>query len=141
MKRREFLEQSCLACGAAIIGTGFLTLESCATAKNAISASYENGYLIVSSEIFKEQNTQVIKSSDYSDNVFVIKKNDRYKAFKMKCTHKGAGLKVEGNELKCPLHGSRFTTTEGKVINGPAKNDLQSFPVEVSGNTIRIKVT
>ncbi len=139
MKRRDFLEQSCLACGAAFISTSFLTLESCSTAKNALTASYENGYLIVPVDFFKEQNAQVIKSANYSDNVFVIKENDNYKAFKMKCTHKGAGLKVEGNELKCPLHGSRFTATEGKVLNGPAKTDLQSFPVEVSGNTLRIK--
>jgi nitrite reductase/ring-hydroxylating ferredoxin subunit len=47
---------------------------------------------------------------------------------------------VEGNELKCPLHGSKFTTTEGKVLNGPAKTNLQSFPVEVLDNMLKIKV-
>lgn len=140
MERRKFIEQSCFACGAALLGASLFTLESCASAKNALSATFENGFLIIPAEAFKEQNTQVVKSSNYSDDVFVIKENDSYKAFKMKCTHKGAGLKVEGNELKCPLHGSRFTTSEGKVLNGPAKTDLQSFPVEVSGSSIKIKV-
>jgi nitrite reductase/ring-hydroxylating ferredoxin subunit len=140
MDRRKFIEQSCFACGAALLGVSALSLESCATTKNVFPVNYENGYLTVSETVFNEVNTQVLKASNFSDNVFVIKENGSYKAFRMKCTHKGAGLKVEGNELKCPLHGSKFTTTEGKVLNGPAKTNLQSFPVEVLDNMLKIKV-
>ncbi len=140
MNRRKFIEQSCFACAATLAGVSLLSLESCASSKNALSVVYENGSLIIPVNSFKEQNTQVVKSSDYSGDIFVVKENNSYKAFKMKCTHKGAGLKAEGNELKCPLHGSRFDITEGKVLNGPAKTNLQSFPVEVTGNSIKIKV-
>jgi nitrite reductase/ring-hydroxylating ferredoxin subunit len=131
MDRRKFIEQSCFACGAALLGVSALSLESCATTKNVFPVNYENGYLTVSETVFNEVNTQVLKASNFSDNVFVIKENGSYKAFR---------LKVEGNELKCPLHGSKFTTTEGKVLNGPAKTNLQSFPVEVLDNMIRVKV-
>jgi len=121
-------------------GVSLLSLESCASSKNVLLATFENGSLGIPADSFKEQNTQVVKSSNYSDEIFVVKENNSYKAFKMKCTHKGAGLKVEGNELKCPLHGSRFDIIEGKVLNGPAKTNLQGFPVEIVGNSIKIKV-
>lgn len=141
MDRRKFIEQSCFACGAALMGMSAISLESCSSAKNVLPVIYENGYLTITEDAFKEVNTQVLKSNNYSENVFVIKENNTYKAFNMKCTHKGAALKLEGNELKCPLHGSKFNTTEGKVLNGPAKTNLQSFPVEVLNNIIKIKVS
>jgi nitrite reductase/ring-hydroxylating ferredoxin subunit len=140
MNRRKFIEQSCFACAATLAGVSVISLESCASSKNVLLATYEDGSLVIPLDAFKEQNTQVVKANNYSDEVFVVKENNAYKAFKMKCTHKGAGLKVDGNELKCPLHGSRFDITEGKVLNGPAKTNLQSFLVTVAGDVIKVKV-
>jgi YD repeat-containing protein len=46
------------------------------------------------------------------------------------CTHLKCMVKWNNDELSwdCPCHGSRFTYT-GKVINGPAISDLESFSV------------
>lgn len=48
------------------------------------------------------------------------------------CTHLKCMLNWNGDEKSwdCPCHGSRFTYT-GKVINGPANEDLPSFSERV----------
>ncbi len=47
------------------------------------------------------------------------------------CPHLGGILQwnAEEKSFDCPLHGSRFTT-EGKVINGPAKSDLKKLEIK-----------
>jgi len=47
------------------------------------------------------------------------------------CPHLGGILQwnAEEKSFDCPLHGSRFTT-EGKVINGPAKSDLKKIEIK-----------
>jgi len=52
-------------------------------------------------------------------------------ALARKCTHLGCKVNYhdESNNLECPCHQSRFSP-EGKVINGPAKNDLARYAVE-----------
>ena len=46
------------------------------------------------------------------------------------CPHLGGILQWNADEksFDCPLHGSRFTT-DGKVINGPAKGDLKKIQI------------
>jgi Rieske Fe-S protein len=47
------------------------------------------------------------------------------------CPHLGGILQWNNEEksFDCPLHGSRFTT-DGKVINGPAKGDLKKIVIK-----------
>ena len=47
------------------------------------------------------------------------------------CPHLGGILQWNNEEksFDCPMHGSRFTT-EGKVINGPAKGDLKKIEIK-----------
>ncbi|WP_328909545.1 Rieske (2Fe-2S) protein [Streptomyces sp. NBC_00234] len=61
----------------------------------------------------------------------------QYKAFSAQCTHAGCVLdKVEGTEGHCPCHGSRFDTTTGKALQGPATVPLPSVPVRVEGGNL-----
>lgn len=57
-------------------------------------------------------------------------------AFSAICPHAGFKVAPQGNQLVCPGHGSRFETATGKVLNGPAKADLQKVPVKVSGQDV-----
>ncbi|MFI0978933.1 Rieske (2Fe-2S) protein [Streptomyces sp. NPDC021093] len=60
-----------------------------------------------------------------------------YKAFSAQCTHAGCVLdKVEANEGNCPCHGSRFDTTTGKALKGPATAPLPAVPVKVEGGKL-----
>ncbi|MGW7418245.1 Rieske (2Fe-2S) protein [Streptomyces sp. NPDC054863] len=60
-----------------------------------------------------------------------------YKAFSAQCTHAGCVLdKVEVNEGNCPCHGSRFDTTTGKALKGPATAPLPAVPVKVENGKL-----
>ncbi|CAN5668698.1 hypothetical protein BH11ACT8_BH11ACT8_17880 [soil metagenome] len=60
-----------------------------------------------------------------------------FKAFIPLCTHQGAALSRVGDEgIECPLHGSRFSITDGSATNGPATSPLTPVPITVSGDQI-----
>lgn len=56
---------------------------------------------------------------------------DTAAAFSAICTHKGCTVDAAGKELKCPCHGSRFNSTTGEVLGGPADEPLPSVTVHV----------
>ena len=59
------------------------------------------------------------------------------------CTHEDARLcdgNLNGTLVKCPLHGSRFDLTTGRVLDDPADENLVVYPVQVHDDTITITV-
>lgn len=57
------------------------------------------------------------------------------------CTHEDARLcdgNLTGTKIKCPLHGSRFELTTGKVLDDPAEDDLLTYPVTIIDKVIYI---
>lgn len=59
------------------------------------------------------------------------------------CTHEDARLcdgNLSGTKIKCPLHGSRFELTTGKVLDDPAEDDLVTYPATVIDNVIYISL-
>ena len=64
-------------------------------------------------------------------NFVLFAREDRVWAVSRKCTHLGCTLHyVEKDDLlECPCHQSRFTS-DGRLLNGPAKSPLTTYPVE-----------
>ena len=61
----------------------------------------------------------------------------QFKAFSGVCTHQGSTIdKVEGGDMVCPLHGSKFSIKDGSVDNGPATNPLPEIAVKVQGGNV-----
>jgi len=61
-----------------------------------------------------------------------------FAAFSTACPHQGCSVaSVEGAEIVCPCHGSRFDLT-GAVLTGPAETGLTSMPVSVSGDELTL---
>lgn len=59
------------------------------------------------------------------------------------CTHDHIGLcegYLENETIECPAHQAVFHVPTGKVLKGPAKTDLQVFPLRVDNGTIYVKV-
>jgi len=62
-----------------------------------------------------------------------------FKAFSALCTHQGCVVsKIEGKDIDCTCHGSKFSITDGSVVNGPAKKPLESLQVTVSGDDLTV---
>ena len=56
-------------------------------------------------------------------------------AYSAKCTHQGTKVVVDGGDLVCPSHGSRFTL-EGEATKGPATTPLAKIDVSIIGDQV-----
>jgi len=57
------------------------------------------------------------------------------------CTHEDASLSsgvLEGEWVRCPLHGSRFNVCTGQALEEPAEEDLRCYRARVEGERILI---
>ena len=74
----------------------------------------------------------------FHKDVVIIKEKDSIKAFRSKCTHLGCSIrKVEGDQLVCACHGSRFSL-DGQVLTGPAREPLEELQIsrdDISGTS------
>ena len=59
-------------------------------------------------------------------------------AFSDVCPHQGCTLgSVEGGNIVCPCHGSRFAL-DGSVVQGPAETGLEPRPITVENGEITL---
>jgi Rieske Fe-S protein len=62
-----------------------------------------------------------------------------FKAFSAVCTHQGCVVaKVKSAGIDCTCHGSKFSITDGSVLNGPATKPLEELKVTVSGDDLAV---
>ena len=57
------------------------------------------------------------------------------------CTHEDASLSsgaLQGEWVKCPLHGSRFNVRTGEVVEEPASEKLATYPVRIEADGVWI---
>lgn len=60
-----------------------------------------------------------------------------FAAFTAVCTHLGCLVtSITGGTINCPCHGSKFSITNGSVINGPATTPLARVTIKVHGTAI-----
>ncbi|WP_110241366.1 ubiquinol-cytochrome c reductase iron-sulfur subunit [Nocardioides gilvus] len=60
-----------------------------------------------------------------------------FHAFGAECSHKGCFVSssTEGH-IPCRCHGSQFDLTSGAVLNGPARDALEEFSIDVADGKI-----
>ena len=76
------------------------------------------------------------------ERVCVANVEGKYYAIGNVCTHVGGPLaegKLEGFEVECPWHGSKFDIRTGKVVRPPAMREEPTYEVKVEDNNILIK--
>ena len=61
-----------------------------------------------------------------------------FKAFSSICTHAGCPVADVTDTINCNCHGSKFSITDGAVVNGPATQALPARTVSVSGDTVSV---
>ena len=59
------------------------------------------------------------------------------------CTHAFAFLSdgyIEDDCIECPLHQQLFKIATGEALEGPAEEDLKTFPVKLEGDDVMVEV-
>ena len=65
----------------------------------------------------------------------------KYYAIGNVCTHVGGPLAegtLEGYEIECPWHGSKFDVKSGEPTRPPAKRPEPTYEIKVEGNNLLI---
>ena len=75
-----------------------------------------------------------------AEKVMVSQPNEgEFKAFSTVCTHQGCPItKIDGDEIECGCHGSRFAVADGSVANGPATKPLEELKATVKGDNLTV---
>jgi len=74
--------------------------------------------------------------------VLLVNVKGKFYAIGNVCTHVGGPLdkgRLDGHEVECPLHGSRFDVTTGLVKRGPAARPEPVYEVKVEGSEIKLR--
>ncbi|HET7690529.1 MAG TPA: non-heme iron oxygenase ferredoxin subunit [Nocardioidaceae bacterium] len=75
------------------------------------------------------------------EDVAVVRDGDDFYAIRDECSHAAIALsegEVEGCEIECWLHGSRFDLRTGKPLSLPASEPVPVYPVKVEGDDVLV---
>lgn len=62
-----------------------------------------------------------------------------FRAFSRTCPHAGCQVsQIDGDEIVCPCHGSRYSVRDGSRVSGPTPRGLTEVPVRVEGKRLEI---
>ena len=85
---------------------------------------------------------QVIQVVVEGEEVALAKVNGELLATSDVCSHEYVHLSggwMEGEEIECPEHGSRFHMKTGEVANLPATQPIPVYDVKVEGEEVFLK--
>jgi nitrite reductase/ring-hydroxylating ferredoxin subunit len=74
--------------------------------------------------------------------VLLVRDGERIFAIHDRCSHRGCSLsdgKLEGEEIVCACHGSRFDRRDGAVKGGPATSPQPAFQVRVREERVEVR--
>jgi Rieske Fe-S protein len=131
--------RSLLAAGAA--GAAAATLAACSGGGSsgsggAAPASEPAGKALAKVADVPVGGAKAVQLPDGSPAVVAQPSAGRVACFSAICTHQGCTVQVQGKELDCPCHGSRFDALTGAVLSGPASRPLDKVAVTVNGGEI-----
>ena len=149
-KRREFLLQLSLGCACSLcLEPSLLFLNGCTQAEDPVSSipATDNPVISIDAEAALQNVGGAVKKRITTVNsgktiIIVRSSSTSFIVFRALCTHEGTeiNLPVSGT-MTCPNHGSKFSTADGRVIQGPAVSSLPAFTAtfDAGKNTVTIK--
>lgn len=98
--------------------------------------------------------TKVAKTADLTDeeglnvtvngkSLAIFKVGEHYYAIDEECPHEEGPLSqgyCEGTEVTCPWHHAVFNLDTGECLEGPSEEDVNTYPVRVTGDDIEVQV-
>jgi Rieske Fe-S protein len=73
-----------------------------------------------------------------AETVITQPEEGEFKAFSSICTHQACPVASVTDTINCDCHGSKYSITDGSVINPPAPQPLRSKTIEVDGDTLTV---
>jgi len=76
--------------------------------------------------------------------VLLVRRNGTIYALAETCSHMGGPLsegELEGDSVRCPWHGSRFSLEDGRVLDSPATLPQPCFDTRVNNGQIEVRAT
>lgn len=77
-------------------------------------------------------------------DVALVREGDDVFAIHDECSHAAIPLsegEVEGCEIECWLHGSRFDARTGKALNLPATESVPTYPTTIQDGRVMVDVS
>jgi 3-phenylpropionate/trans-cinnamate dioxygenase ferredoxin subunit len=77
-------------------------------------------------------------------DVAIVRDGEDFYAIEDECSHAAVALsegEVQGCEIECWMHGSRFDLRTGKPLGPPATEPVPVFAVKVTGDDVLIDLT
>jgi len=74
-------------------------------------------------------------------DVAIVRDGEDVYAIEDQCSHAAVSLSegdVEGCEIECWMHGSRFDLRTGKPLGPPATEPVPVFPVQIAGDDVLV---
>jgi Rieske Fe-S protein len=71
-----------------------------------------------------------------AQTVITQPKAQEFKAFSSICTHQGCQVDAVTTTINCPCHGSKYSITDGSVVNPPAPKPLPEKTIKVEGDNL-----
>lgn len=74
-------------------------------------------------------------------DVAIVRSGDDFYAIEDQCSHAAVALSegdVEGCEIECWMHGSRFDLRTGKPLGPPATEPVPVFGVQIAGDDVLV---
>jgi nitrite reductase/ring-hydroxylating ferredoxin subunit len=74
--------------------------------------------------------------------VLLVRRGESIFAIHDRCSHRGCSLRegeLNGEEIVCACHGSRFALRDGAVRQGPATSPQPAFATRVSDGRIELR--
>src|SRR6476469_3478381 len=91
----------------------------------------------------KDVGPSTMKAVDVAgEKVCIINIEGNYYAIGNVCTHRGGPLNegtLEGFEVQCPWHGSKFDVRTGEPTKPPARQAVSSYEVKIQDNNILVR--
>ncbi len=78
------------------------------------------------------------------EEIALLRDGDDIYALRDECSHASIPLsegEVEGCEIECWLHGSRFDARTGKPVNLPATEPVPTYPTQIEGDTVMVDLS
>jgi Rieske Fe-S protein len=73
-----------------------------------------------------------------AQTVITQPKKGKFKAFSAVCTHQGCLVDTVTTTINCPCHGSKYSITDGSVVNPPAPQPLPAKTIKIDGDTLTV---